>query len=42
MIIKHKQKVKNTEGEKNHDFEKTTMEENNIEMKKRYKVMMVF
>jgi len=22
MIVKHKQKVKNTKGEKNHDFEK--------------------
>jgi hypothetical protein len=33
--------VKKFEGEKNHDLEKTTMKKNDIEMKKRYKVMIV-
>jgi hypothetical protein len=35
MIVKHKQKVKKNEREKNHDFEITTMImiKNDIEMK---------
>jgi hypothetical protein len=41
MIVKHEQKVKKFEGEKNPDFDKTTMKKNDIEMKKRYNVMMI-